>query len=133
MGARVGGWTLGLALGAFADGSEKREGVEAGRVRILECDLKRVLADERDILHPQLIRFEALEPSQTSGYSSLAATLRTRAGPSKSLARVAASMPVLPGDDHHLALAIDGDPERRRVRVFQGRAYRTLMTGSWRN
>jgi hypothetical protein len=41
-------------------------------------------------------------------------------------------MPVLPRDDHDLAFAVDIDCERKGIGVFQGRRYRTLMTGSCR-
>jgi hypothetical protein len=102
-------------------------------VSVFERDLERVLTDESYVLDPQLIRFEILEAGQTSGHSSLAATLSTRACPPKPLARVGAAMPTLPRDDHDLAFAIDVDCEGKRVGIFQGRAYRTLMTGSCRN
>jgi hypothetical protein len=41
-------------------------------------------------------------------------------------------MTVLPRDDHDLAFAVDIDCERKWVGVFQGRLYRTLITGSCR-
>lgn len=100
---------------------------------IFECDLECVLADERNVLHSQLVGFEILEAGQTAGHPSLAATFSTRACPPKSLARVAAAMAILPRDDHDLAFAVDVDGDGKRVGVFQGRPYRTLMTGSCRN
>jgi hypothetical protein len=42
-------------------------------------------------------------------------------------------MAVFPRDDHDLAFAVDIDGERKGVGVFQGRGYRTLITGSCRN
>ena len=98
-----------------------------------ESDLERVLAHQRNILDAQLVGFEALHASETSREAGLAATFRARAGPSKALTRVGAAMPTLPLDDHDLPLAVDVDCERKRIGVFQGRAYRTLMTGSCRN
>ena len=100
---------------------------------IFECDLERVLTDECYVLHPQLGRFEIFEAGETSGRSSLAATFSTRACPPESLARVGAAMAILPRDDHDLAFAVNVDCEGKRVGVFQGRPYRTLMTGSCRN
>lgn len=98
-----------------------------------ECDLERVLADERDILNAQLVGLEILDASKPSGHAGLATTLRTWAGPAKTLGLIGAAVPVLPRDHHHLAFAVDVDCEWKRIGVFQGRPYRTLITGSWRN
>ncbi len=95
-----------------------------------ECDLERVLADERDILDAQLIGFEALDASKSSGHAGLAATLRTGTRPAKAIRLIGAAMPTLPRNHHDLAFTVDIDCERKRVGVFQGRPYRTLMTGS---
>ena len=98
-----------------------------------ERDLERVLADQRHVLDAQLIGVEVLDASKTSRHAGLAATLRARARPAQTLAGIAAAMTVLPRDDHDLAFAVDIDCERKGVGVFQGRCYRTLMTGSCRN
>ncbi len=99
----------------------------------LECDLERVLADERNILDAQLLWLEVLHAGKASWDAGLAPALRTWTGPAKALGRVVAAMAALPRDDHDLAFTVDVDGERKRVRIFQGRAYRTLMTGSCRN
>jgi hypothetical protein len=99
-------------------------------VPTFECDLERVLADERDILDAQLVGFEALDASKSSGDAGLAATLRTRTSPAKAIRLIGAEMATLPRDHHDLAFAVDVDCQRKCVGVFQGRPYRTLMTGS---
>jgi hypothetical protein len=96
--------------------------------RNLEC----VLAHERHILHAQLIGIELLDSSKPSRRAGFATTFGARASPAQSLAGIAAAMAVLPRDDHDLAFAVDIDGERKGVGVFQGRLYRTLMTGSCR-
>lgn len=122
-----------LALGAVAKSPKQDERVEAGGVAAFKCHLERVLADQSHVLHAQLIGVEMLDASETAREAGLAATLRARACPAQSLGRVAAAMTVLPCDDHDLTFAVDIDSERIRVGVFQGRLYRTLMTGSCRN
>jgi hypothetical protein len=102
-------------------------------VAAFERDLECVLADERHIQHAQLIGVEVLDASKASGHAGLAATLRARTCPTQSLAGIAAAMTVLPRDDHDLAFAVDIDRERKGIGVFQGRRYRTLITGSCRN
>lgn len=98
----------------------------------LESDLKRVLADERDILDEKLVGIQALDPGQPARDAGLTATFGAWACPAQPLGRIAAAVPVLPRDDHHLALAVDVDRQRVSVGVLQGRGYLTLITGSWR-
>ena len=99
----------------------------------LERDLECVLADQRDILHAQLVWIQALDPRQAAGCAGFATTFSAWARPAKSLTRIGAAMPILPGDHHDLAFAVDIDVERKRIGVFQLLPYRTLMTGSCRN
>jgi hypothetical protein len=99
-------------------------------VAAFERDLERVLADQRHILHAQLIGVEVLDASKTSRDAGLTATLRAGTRPAQSLGGITAVMTVLPRDDHGLAFAVDIDGERKGVGVFQGRRYRTLITGS---
>lgn len=97
-----------------------------------ERDLERVLADQRHVVDEQLIGVEVFDASKTSRHAGLAATLGARTRPAQALAGIAAAMTVLPRDDHDLAFAVDIDCERKGIGVFQGRRYRTLMTGSCR-
>jgi hypothetical protein len=99
-------------------------------VPAFERDLKGVLSDESDVLNAQLAGFETLHAREPAGRACLAATLGARACPAETLGRIAAAVPVLPRDDHHLAFAIDIDGQRIGVGIFQGVGYRTLMTGS---
>jgi hypothetical protein len=99
----------------------------------LERDLERVLADQRHVLYAQLVGVEVLYASKTARLARLAAALRAWTRPTQSLGGIAAAVTVLPRDDHDLAFAVDIDCERIGVGVFQGRRYRTLMTGSCRN
>ena len=98
-----------------------------------ESNLKRVLADQGHVLHAQLIGVEVLDASETSGYAGLAATFRARTCPAQALSGIGAAVTVLPRNDHDLTFAVDIDCERKGIGVFQGRPYRTLMTGSCRN
>jgi|GEM_PF-6140068 len=97
-----------------------------------ERNLKRVLADQRHVLDAQLIGVEVLDSSKASRHAGFATTFRARARPAQSLGGIAAAMAVLPPDDHDLEFAVDIDGERKGIGVFQGRLYRTLMTGSCR-
>ena len=99
----------------------------------LERYLEGVLADERDILHAQLVGVQVFDTRQPSRRAGLAATFGAWTRPAKSLTRIAAAMPILPGDDHHLTFAVYVDVERKGIGVFQLLPYRTLMTGSCRN
>lgn len=98
----------------------------------LERDLEGVLADESNVLDTELVRVQAPDPSQASWRARLASALRAGTGPPESLSRVAAAVTIFPADDHDLPLAVDVDGKGIRVGVFQGRSYRTLMTGSCR-
>jgi hypothetical protein len=122
-----------LALCAVAKSPKQDERVQTGRMAAFKRDLKRVLANQCDVLHAQLIRVQVLDASKTSRHAGLAATLRARTCPAQSLGGIGAAMTVLPRDDHDLAFAVDIDGERKGVGVFQGRRYRTLMTGNCRN
>jgi hypothetical protein len=102
-------------------------------VSALERYLEGVLADERDILHAQLIGVQVLDPRQPAGRAGFATTLGAWTRPAQSLTRVTAAMPILPGDHHRLAFAVYIDVEREGIGVFQLLLYRTLMTGSCRN
>jgi hypothetical protein len=84
-------------------------------------------------MHAELTGIEMFDASKASRHAGLATTLRAGACPAQSLGGIAAAMAVLPRDDHHLLFAVDIDSERKGVGVFQGRRYRTLMTGSCRN
>lgn len=99
----------------------------------IESDLERVLADERHVPDEKLVGIQALDPSQAPRHARLAATFGAWARPAQALGGIGASVPVLPRDDHDLPFAVDIDSERKWVGVFQGRPYRTLMTGSCRN
>ena len=84
-----------------------------------ESDLESVLADERDVLHTQVLGVQADNASKASGSSGLAATFSARAGPTQSLGRVAAAVPVLPRDHHDLTFAVDVDRHGKWIGVFQ--------------
>ena len=97
-----------------------------------ERNLERVLADQRHVVDAQLVGVEVLDASKTSRRAGLAATLGAWTRPAQSLAGIAAAVAILPRNDHHLPFAVDIDSERKGVGVFQGRCYRTLITGSCR-
>jgi hypothetical protein len=101
-------------------------------VSALERYLEGVLADERDILHAQLVWIKAFHPGQPARRAGFTTAFGAWTRPAKSLTRVAAAMPILPGDDHRLAFAVYIDVERKGIGVFQLLPYRTLMTGSCR-
>jgi len=98
-------------------------------VSAFKRDLQRVLADQRYVVDSQLVIGKALDAAQPARRARLAAALGARTCPPQPVGRVAAVMPVLPGDLHHLNGSIHIDVDRERVWVFQ----RTLITGSWRN
>ncbi len=110
-----------LALGAVAKSPKQDERVETGGVPAFKRNLECVLADQRHVLHEELIGIEVLDASKASRRASLAATLRAGACPAQSLGGIATAVAVLPRDDHHLPFAIDIDSERKGVGVFQGR------------
>src|SRR5437773_9306109 len=109
--------------------SEVRKCIEPGGMTALERDLQRVLADELDVLHPQLFVAERLHARQPSRHACLAPTLRARARPPQLLARVGRARAVLPGDLHDLTRAVDVDVAGKRVWALRASAQRTLMTG----
>jgi hypothetical protein len=85
----------------------------------LKCDLQGVLADQADVLDPQLVGGEVLDARQAAGSSRFASTLRARTRPPELLSRISAAVAVLPRDFHHLALAIDLDVDWEWVGVLQ--------------
>jgi hypothetical protein len=100
--------------------AQVRKGVDAGRVSALECDLHRVLSDERHVFDSQLIRTQRREPCEPAGGTAFATTLSTRTRPSQLLTGVRGSLSVLPGDVHHLAGTVDVDVDRERIGILRG-------------
>ena len=98
---------------------EEPERVEAGGVPAFECDLERVLADQRHVLDAQLLLAQGFDPRKASRGARLTAALGARARPPKLLAGVSAVMTVFPRDIHHLTRAVDVDGQRKWIGVLQ--------------
>src|SRR6478736_5144712 len=81
--------------------------VQTGGVAALERDLQGVLADQADVLDPQLSWIQVLDSGEATWSTRLAATLGAGTGPSELLPAVHASMAAFPFDHHLLALAVD--------------------------
>jgi hypothetical protein len=88
-------------------------------VSAFECDLERVLADQRHVSDPQLIGVKTLHPVEPSRGTSFAPALCAWTRPPQLFARIAGVSPALPCDFHHLAFAVDVNVGRKRVRVLQ--------------
>ena len=117
------------AFVALAQRPQVRKRVETGGVAALERDLQRVLADQCDVFHPQLVVGEVSHPREPAGSTRFAPTLCARAGPPQAVRRIRAAMTSFPLDLHDLPASIDVDVDGKRLKVFQW----TLITGSWRN
>jgi hypothetical protein len=88
-------------------------------VAALECDLKRVLSDEADVLDTELFGSKVLDTREAPWGTCLTATFGAGAGPAELLARIGAVVSVLPIHGHHLAFAVHVDVDWKRVGVLQ--------------
>jgi hypothetical protein len=107
------------ALRAVAERPQHRERVQPGGVAALECDLKRVLSDEADVLDTELFGSKVLDTREAPWGTCLTATFGAGAGPAELLARIGAVVSVLPIHGHHLAFAVHVDVDWKRVGVLQ--------------
>jgi len=96
-----------------------RERVDARRVAAVEGDLQRVLAHQRDVFDPELVRAQGIDSREPSRCAGLTATFGAGACPSQLLTGIRNLVPVLPRDLHHLARAIDIDVDRKRIWILQ--------------
>src|SRR5258708_22575862 len=104
-------WTTGRPrlsqtfAGLGPQAAEVRERVDAGRVAAFECDLERVLTDERHVSDEELFGAERLDARQAPWSAGFTAARSARTRPPQLLGGVCGVLAVFPGHLHRLLSA----------------------------